>query len=291
MDRGLLRSTIQLRWTVPFSRLVFPPGILANGTRRYLASEYQPKRMNHLLIGTEDKTQHLLDRAQPGFLLIDDGPIADAFIERFRPRVFDPAKHSFNPLGHRTYRQVRDFASILYDGKDLMTYRDGKRALTQMFLQADRLDKLPRIRHVGYDEAQATVDDLLLSPTLSRVLCGEPNFAFDISVVARLDRAKLGDFDAFVLAGLLIGQTKGQVIVPDFGFYGRDLHRSLIRQNRLVAGVNRLAEVPALQQVLLTIKDKVPAGCVFEDAEVLAKYAKLLPGTNGYSEFVRQAMA
>ncbi|QWG24161.1 hypothetical protein KMZ93_04320 [Bradyrhizobium sediminis] len=246
--------------------------------------------MNHLLIGTADKTQHLLDRAQPGFLLIDDGPIADAFVKKFRPRVFDPARHSFNPLAHKTYRQARDFASILYDAKDLMTYRDGKRALTKMFLQATRIDRLPRVRHVGYDEAQATVEDLLLSPTLSRALCGEPNFSFDISIVARLDRAKLGDFDAFVLAGLLIGQVQAQVIIPDFGFYGRDLHRSLIRQNRLVAGVNRLAEVPALQQILLTINDKVPVGSVFEDAEVLARYAKLAPGTVGYSEFVRQAM-
>ncbi|QAU49661.1 hypothetical protein [Bradyrhizobium guangzhouense] len=249
--------------------------------------------MNHLLIGLEDKTQHILDCAEPGALLIDDGgPLTEQFIERFRPRVFDPEKHSFNPLAQRTVRQMRDFAAILYDGKEhLMTYRDGRRALTQMLLQATKIDDLPLIKHVGYPEARATMNDLLLSPTLSRVLCGEPNFTFDITVVARLDRAKLGDFDAFVLAGLLAGQANGQVIIPDFGFYGRDLHRALIRQNRLIAGVNRLAELPALQHILLTIKDKVPAGCVFEDAELLAKYAKLKPGDVGYSDFVWRAMA
>jgi hypothetical protein len=48
-------------------------------------------------------------------------------------------------------------------------------------------------------------------------------------VLARLDPAVLGDFDAFVLASLLISQFKEQVIVPDFGFYGREHHIALIR--------------------------------------------------------------
>jgi hypothetical protein len=61
-------------------------------------------------------------------------------------------------------------------------------------------------------------------------------------VLARLDRAVLGDFDAFVIASLLISQFKEQVVIPDFGFYGRQYHTALVRQNRLVAGVNTLAE-------------------------------------------------
>ena len=55
--------------------------------------------MNSLLIGTGDKLKDFVELAEPPFIFIDDdGPIADAFIERFRPRVFDPTKHSFNPL-------------------------------------------------------------------------------------------------------------------------------------------------------------------------------------------------
>jgi hypothetical protein len=53
------------------------------------------------------------------------------------------------------------------------------------------------------------------------------DFAFsgrDTKVFARLNRAELGDFDAFVFGTLLISQFKGQVIVPDFGFYGRESH-------------------------------------------------------------------
>ena len=39
--------------------------------------------MNRFLIGSDDFTDTLLDTAPPGFLLIDDGPIADAFLDHF----------------------------------------------------------------------------------------------------------------------------------------------------------------------------------------------------------------
>ncbi len=46
--------------------------------------------------------------------------------------------------------------------------------------------------------------------------------------------------------------------MPDFGFYGREHHIALIRQERLVAGVTTLAEVSLkLRQALLTIPDKM----------------------------------
>ncbi|WP_416192854.1 hypothetical protein [Nitrobacter sp. TKz-YC01] len=54
--------------------------------------------MNHLLLGTADMTDALIERARPGFLLIDDGPVADAFSEQFRARAFDPAQHRFIAL-------------------------------------------------------------------------------------------------------------------------------------------------------------------------------------------------
>ena len=37
---------------------------------------------------------------------------------------------------------------------------------------------------------------------------------------------------------------KGQLVVPDLGFYGRDSHLSLVREDRLIGGVNFLAELP-----------------------------------------------
>lgn len=230
--------------------------------------------MNTLLIGTADKD---FPTEEP-FLLIDDGPIADEFLEQFDCKLFNPYRHSFNPLDGIDYRRARDITDTIYSaspqGENTLTVRNGKRALARLLLaNTTRLDNLP----AEDEEATATVQDLLLSPILKRVLCRNPNFSFTGSIVAKLDRAKLGDFDCFILAQLLIGQHKGQVIVPDFGFYGRDFHVSLIRQNRLTCGVNYLAELPPkLQQAVLTIKDKKIYRTTKEDAERLITYTSHL---------------
>lgn len=250
--------------------------------------------MNHLLLGTADKTEQLIEWAEKSFVVLDDGPVADTFLEHFpRAHLFDVSKHSFNPLRGIDVKRARDFATAVYGDKDLMTYRDGKRALTQMLYVARRLDRLPVVPLEGYDDAKATIDDLLLSPVLKNVLCGNPNFSFKGQVVVRLDRSVMGDFDAFVLAQLLIGQVQGQVIVPDFGFYGRDHHKTLIREGRLAAGVNFLAEIKStdLRNALLLIEDKLGHHCLPEDAEVLAQFKGLRPGTDGHSTFVDERIA
>lgn len=255
---------------------------------------------NHFLIGTADKTPRLLELAARSFLVIDDGPIADAFLEHFpRARLFDVTQHSFNPLTHIDYKRARDFAAALYtaspEGKDTLTVRNGKRAMVRLLLASTRLD---RIDHSSTDpgmaEAVATIDDLLISPVLQQVLCTPTNFPFKGQIVAKLDRAQLGDFDAFILASLLIGHvSQGHtIIVPDLNFYGRDFHIPLIRQQRLVAGIYVLDALPAnLRQNVLMVKDKTPAQCTWEDALVLARYAGLIPGTVGHTEFLENAIA
>ena len=134
---------------------------------------------------------------------------------------------------------------------------------------------------------------LMRSPVLKRVLCSRQNFSFNTDVVlARVNRVELGDFDALVLGLLLMAQFKGQVVVPDFGFYGRDMHVSLIRENRLIAGVNTLSELPVkLRQAVLLIHEKNGSGTTYEDGEVLAMYRGLVRGTNAYNEYVLQAVA
>ncbi len=255
-----------------------------------------PYFMNNLLIGTADKTEQLLQLTKRPFLLIDDGPIADAFLDAFpKTKLFDVTAHSFNPLKGMDYKRARDFVAALYtaspEGENTLTVRNGKRAMVQLLLaNTTRLDKLPPAssNDPGMVEAVATIEDVLLSPVLSRVLCEQQNFWFKGSIVAKLDRAQLGDFDAFVLASLLIGQFQGQIIVPDFGFYGRDFYMSLIRQDRLIAGVNYLAELsPSLRQNVLLIKDKTGAHCTYEDAETLASYASLTPNTVAHTDFVQ----
>jgi hypothetical protein len=68
--------------------------------------------------------------------------------------------------------------------------------------------------------------------------------------------AELGEHDAKILGSLLISQFKGQIIVPDFGFYARDFHASLIRENRLIAGVHSLSELDRKMQHLCLLMEK-----------------------------------
>lgn len=237
---------------------------------------------NKLLIGTADKTEQLLDTTEP-FLLIDDGPIAQAFAKHFpKAKIFNPRRHSFNPLP-LAYKQARQFAATLYtaspEGENTLTVRNGRRELTKLLLGGiTRLSDVPSpetTKDPMLREALAMIEDILLSPVLRRVLCRKPNFTFEGSIIAKLDRAELGDTDAFVLAQLLIGQFQGQIIVPDGGFYLRDFHMSVIRQNRLTAGLTFLEEVPVrLRQALLSIKDKVIYRTTRDDAERLVFYTK-----------------
>jgi hypothetical protein len=155
--------------------------------------------MNSLLIGSDDFTDTLLGIAPTGFLLIDDGPIADAFLEHFpKAKLFAPTVHSFNPLKGMDYKLARDFADILYSaspqGENTLTVRNGRRALVKLLL-ANPTVQLDAITGNAADpaiaEALATVDDLLVSPVLRSVLCGggEPfRFGRKQSVVARMVR-------------------------------------------------------------------------------------------------------
>jgi hypothetical protein len=104
----------------------------------------------------------------------------------------------------------------------------------------------------------------------------------------------LDDFDAFVLGALLINQAQAQVIVPDFGFYGRTFHMALIRQKRLTAGVRTLSELgkpdDKFRQAVLLIDEKIGRRCVWEDARTLAEYAYLIPGTTAHTDMVQRLM-
>lgn len=249
--------------------------------------------MNHITIGMGDTTDFLLEHAKPPFLLIDDGPVADDFAAQFpKAQQFDLTTDSFNPLKGMNYKRARDFVSTLYsaspEGENTLTVRNGKRALMRLLMAGQA--RLDRLKGHHDPEAVAMIDDLLLSPVLKNVLCNPTNVSFKKSLIVRLDRAELGDFDAFVLGLIFIGHHKGQVIVPDFGFYGRDQHISLIRQGRLLAGVRFLSDLTvALRQTVMLVADKVPSQCTWEDAEALARYAGLAPNTNEHTEFLQSA--
>src|ERR1700712_712248 len=225
--------------------------------------------MNKLFVGF-NKT---IEPPKRGLFIHDEVP------DTSRARIFDPAKHSFNPLKGIDYQKARALADVLYaaapQGDNTLTVRNGKRALLKALLSANRLDEIE-----GDEEVTGMIDDLLQSPVLKSVLCKPTNFSFSPNslILARLNRAELGDFDALILGLFLIEQFKGQVIIPDFGFYGREVHVSLIRENRLVAGVNFLGELaPRLRNATLLIEDREANGALFDDAVVLAQLAGLRP--------------
>jgi hypothetical protein len=224
-----------------------------------------------------------------GFLFIgDDIPTVP------RARIFDPLRHSLNPLKNIDYKKARELADALYaiypQGENTLTVRQGRRALLQTLLNSRRFDKTTDTT----SEVKDLIDDLVTSPVLRRVFCNPTNFSFSptSTILARISRRELGDFDALVLGLLLINHFKGQLVIPDFGFYGRDAHTSLIRENRLVAGVDFLAELPTrLRHAALLIEGKVASHAHVDDAETLAKYAGLSPGTNAYNAFIEAAIS
>jgi hypothetical protein len=240
--------------------------------------------MNALHIGFTKS----VELPQSSYLFIDDD-VPDIP----HARIFDPSKHSLNPLKGITYKRARELADVLYtvspQGENTLTVRNGRRALLRAFLTTTRLDKIK-----GDEEVTGMIQDMLVSPVLKSVLTKPTNFSFNPRsiILARINRAELGEFDALVLGLILIGHYKGQLVVPDLGFYGREAHVSLIREERLIAGVNYLQELPTrLRNGVLLIKDKIPSRVTLPDAETLAMYEGLAYGTNGYNDFVRDAIS
>jgi hypothetical protein len=84
-------------------------------------------------------------------------------------QLYLPSKHGLNTLPLK-YPANRAFAAAAYPDKDLMTYRNGKRALARLVMNADRLDRLQYGRSDDDKEAKGVVQDILLSPLLKRIL-------------------------------------------------------------------------------------------------------------------------
>ncbi|MDZ4761219.1 MAG: hypothetical protein SGJ21_09125 [Alphaproteobacteria bacterium] len=254
--------------------------------------------MNKLIVGN-DKTI-FLDHLPETFLIIDDGAIVDQIPLPARRKItqLDLDFHSFNPLKDIDYRRAREFIAVLDavfpEGEDTLTKKTSNFALLNALLaQPTRLDKLiprPSKNDAGAIDAYQKIQTLLLSPGLNRFLCNPTNFSMDGIVLARLDRAQITDFDAFVIANILISNYQADIVVPDFGFYGCSFHVSLIRQNRLIAGVNFLDESPLKNQLLL-IGKKLARRSTAKDAATLASYSRLLPGTNAFTDFIQTAIA
>ncbi|HLH93557.1 MAG TPA: hypothetical protein VKW08_00420 [Xanthobacteraceae bacterium] len=231
------------------------------------------------------------------------------------PRIFDINKNHINPLRGMNDRKAMRIARALYQveadaGKETLTVRNGRRALAK-YLKKDFKTFAKLESHLW---AKATDEDKKFSPTdaevlgmvsdvlywdsLKRIFSDKPDFTFNKNStnLVRLDRSEMDDNEALTLAFLIMLQFKGTVVIPDFGFYGREFLIPLIKENRLVAGVKTLEELsPRLRQAVLLIKEKVPCQTTYEDAVTLARYARLKPDPtrqdNPYTAFIEAAMA
>lgn len=236
-----------------------------------------------------------------GYLFIDDEipTIPDA-------RIFDPTQHSFNPLHNIDYRKatgIVDIFDALFSRGDSTLTKD-----TGLDFIADALEDNPTSLETLIDEpgrgaspghiwAYGKVRRLMRSPVLKQMLCTPTNFSFNprSTILARINRAELGDFDALAIGLFLIGHYQGQLVIPDFGFYGRDTHVSLIREQRLIAGVRYLDQLPKqLRNGILLVDQKLAKGVLYDDAVLLAKHAGLYPdplrADNDFAAFVKEVM-
>ena len=247
-----------------------------------------------LIVGT-NKTATILDTLPESYLLIDDGPVIDAiaFPKRRKITRLDFSHHSFSPLKGMGYLEARQFIEILNavfpEGESTLTRKNSNFVLLNALLSKPKsLDTLvAKSQDPAQIDAYQKVETILLSPLLNRVLCNANNFPFSGILTARLDRITMGDFDCFVLANLLITKYKGHIVIPDFGFYACANHIQLMRQQRLIAGVNFLDEVSTkIRQNLLLMEPKLARRSTHEDAERLAQYARIPKGTNAYGDFI-----
>jgi hypothetical protein len=258
--------------------------------------------MNLLIVG-RDKTDAILEHLSGQFLLLDDGPIIDEWLLRNtrKSTELDFTKHSFNPLSRMDSKRARDFISILDaifpEGENTLTKKNSNHVLLKALREKPRnflhlLTKLtpPKASDTAYVDAYQKIENLLLSDVLEHVFTNPTNFSSRGVLLARLDRAELSEFVCRVLGLFLVAGYKGQVVIPDFGFYGARHHTGLMREDRLIAGVNWLDEIPDLRHSLLLIDDKIGRHTTAEDAEALAEYTGLVPNTNAHSEFVQRAI-
>ena len=109
----------------------------------------------------------------------------------------------------------------------------------------------------------------LMSPTIRNIV-GQPKTTFDAPIViANLDRAKLGDTTSRLLGGLLIAQSRGPVVIVDYGFFRFPLP---LAENRFTVSLNILDDARDQRPHLMGIAEKFVMAVTKWDAEELSFY-------------------
>lgn len=248
---------------------------------------------NQLHIGSDRLIE--IAQAQPCLVIADEVPELPWAV------YLDPAIHSFNLLKGLTYRKTCDIIGALdgifsESGDGTLTKDTGLDFIAKQLAHAESFETLiPPIDKnstTGHIWADLKIRRLLLSPVLRHMLCEPTNFPFRESstILARVNRAELGPFDALAVTLFLMTQYSGQIIIPTFGRYAREYHEALLDEGRLIAGVNFLDELPPRLRRLALLYETVPSGTTYHDACALALAARKTPDTVDFNDFVYAAM-
>ena len=136
--------------------------------------------MNKLYVGLNKEIE--LPKAE--FLFIDDE------VPKFpQARIFDPLKHSFNPLADLNYRRgctvVEIFDALFGRGDSTLTKDTGLDFIADAFETEPRsfpdlISTPDRRATTGHIWAYSKVQRILRSPVLKKVFCSKPNFHFNV---------------------------------------------------------------------------------------------------------------
>jgi hypothetical protein len=124
---------------------------------------------------------------------------------------------------------------------------------------------------------QTNMDDLLLSATMQNIF-GQARTTFRLDrgmiVIANLNRAAVGDRDAFMLGSFLLARAEAPVYIGDLGFFRSDHLAGLFSRGGYTAAVRFLDDLaPGLRRAVMDpATDKYVFQTARKDAEELAYY-------------------
>lgn len=116
------------------------------------------------------------------------------------------------------------------------------------------------------------IGTLLLDPIRRNILCQSYSTLDRATVIANLDRSKIGDLTAKVL-GYMLMRRPGPVYIHNLGFFSSDYLASFLAQDRYTVSLQFLRELsPMLHEAVLAIPEKVVFRTNRADAEDLMFY-------------------